>query len=79
MTKVPNRLIHEISPYLLQHAYNPVDWFPWSESFQKPEKRTNPSFYRLDTQPAIGAMLWKRNLLNEEAARLSIRILFRLK
>ena len=26
-----NRLIHETSPYLLQHAYNPVDWFPWGE------------------------------------------------
>lgn len=27
----PNRLAKEKSPYLLQHAYNPVDWFPWSE------------------------------------------------
>src|SRR5690606_7752123 len=27
----PNRLIHETSPYLLQHAYNPVRWFPWGE------------------------------------------------
>ncbi len=27
----PNRLIDEISPYLLQHARNPVDWFPWGE------------------------------------------------
>ena len=26
-----NRLIHETSPYLLQHAYNPVDWNPWGE------------------------------------------------
>ncbi len=25
----PNRLIHEKSPYLLQHAHNPVDWYPW--------------------------------------------------
>jgi uncharacterized protein YyaL (SSP411 family) len=28
---VPNRLILETSPYLLQHAYNPVDWYPWTE------------------------------------------------
>src|SRR4030042_2479864 len=28
---MPNRLIHEKSPYLLQHAHNPVDWFPWGE------------------------------------------------
>jgi uncharacterized protein YyaL (SSP411 family) len=29
--KPSNRLIHESSPYLLQHAYNPVDWYPWGE------------------------------------------------
>jgi uncharacterized protein YyaL (SSP411 family) len=28
---MPNRLIHEKSPYLLQHAQNPVDWYPWGE------------------------------------------------
>ena len=27
----PNRLIHEKSPYLLQHAFNPVNWYPWGE------------------------------------------------
>ncbi len=26
-----NRLARETSPYLLQHANNPVDWYPWSE------------------------------------------------
>lgn len=30
-SKKANRLIEETSPYLLQHAYNPVDWFAWSE------------------------------------------------
>ena len=34
-----NRLIHAKSPYLLQHAYNPVDWFPWGEeAFEKARK-----------------------------------------
>ena len=28
---MPNRLINETSPYLLQHAQNPVDWYPWGE------------------------------------------------
>src|ERR687885_365106 len=28
---MPNRLVHETSPYLLQHAGNPVDWYPWGE------------------------------------------------
>lgn len=31
MTLKPNRLIHSASPYLLQHAYNPVDWYEWGE------------------------------------------------
>jgi uncharacterized protein YyaL (SSP411 family) len=31
-----NELIHETSPYLLQHAHNPVNWYPWGEkAFQK--------------------------------------------
>jgi uncharacterized protein YyaL (SSP411 family) len=29
--KHTNHLVHETSPYLLQHAHNPVDWYPWSE------------------------------------------------
>jgi len=41
----PNRLIKEKSPYLLQHAYNPVDWFPWSdEAFEKAKKENKPVF-----------------------------------
>jgi len=35
----PNRLAKESSPYLLQHAYNPVDWHPWGqEAFEKAKK-----------------------------------------
>jgi len=37
----PNRLIHETSPYLLQHAHNPVDWFPWGEEALKQAKERN--------------------------------------
>jgi uncharacterized protein len=41
----PNRLIHEKSPYLLQHAYNPVDWHPWGEeAFAKAKKENKPIF-----------------------------------
>ena len=32
MTEHTNRLIDETSPYLLQHAHNPVDWYPWGEA-----------------------------------------------
>ena len=41
--KKPNALIHESSPYLLQHAYNPVDWQPWSnELLEKAQKENKP-------------------------------------
>jgi uncharacterized protein len=39
----PNRLIHETSPYLLQHAYNPVDWHPWGhEALTKSRESNKP-------------------------------------
>lgn len=41
----PNRLINEKSPYLLQHAYNPVDWYPWcAQAFQKAGEEGKPVF-----------------------------------
>ena len=41
----PNRLINEKSPYLLQHAYNPVDWYPWgAEAFEKAKAEDKPVF-----------------------------------
>ncbi|WP_274365274.1 thioredoxin domain-containing protein [Paenibacillus thermotolerans] len=44
-SKKPNRLAKEKSPYLLQHAYNPVDWFPWSdEAFDKAKLENKPVF-----------------------------------
>ncbi|MEV0903685.1 thioredoxin domain-containing protein [Streptomyces hokutonensis] len=38
---MPNRLAHETSPYLLQHADNPVDWWPWSEEAFDEARRAN--------------------------------------
>ncbi len=41
----PNHLINEQSPYLLQHAYNPVDWYPWGEeAFKKASEEDKPIF-----------------------------------
>ncbi len=41
----PNRLIGEKSPYLLQHAHNPVNWYPWSsEAFEKAKQEDKPVF-----------------------------------
>ena len=43
--KYTNRLIHETSPYLRQHAHNPVDWYPWgSEALEKAHKEDKPIF-----------------------------------
>jgi uncharacterized protein YyaL (SSP411 family) len=42
---MPNRLAHENSPYLLQHAENPVDWFPWGkEALEKAKSENKPIF-----------------------------------
>ncbi len=41
--KSPNRLAGEASPYLLQHAYNPVDWYPWGdEPFERARVEDKP-------------------------------------
>jgi uncharacterized protein YyaL (SSP411 family) len=43
MHSYTNRLIHETSPYLLQHAHNPVDWYSWStEAFERAKKENKP-------------------------------------
>ena len=42
---MPNRLINETSPYLVQHANNPVDWYPWGEeALQKAREEDKPIF-----------------------------------
>ncbi len=43
--KKANRLAFEKSPYLLQHAHNPVDWYPWgSEAFERAKREDKPVF-----------------------------------
>ncbi len=45
MSEPGNRLRHEKSPYLLQHAHNPVDWFPWDvEAFERAAAEDKPVF-----------------------------------
>ncbi len=42
---MPNHLIHEKSPYLIQHAHNPVEWYPWGEpAFKKARDEDKPIF-----------------------------------
>jgi uncharacterized protein len=43
MPRVANRLAAETSPYLLQHAHNPVDWYPWgAEAFERARRENRP-------------------------------------
>lgn len=43
--KYTNKLINEKSPYLLQHAHNPVDWYPWGpEAFSRAVSEDKPIF-----------------------------------
>jgi len=43
MKQFTNRLINETSPYLLQHAHNPVDWYPWgNEAFARAREENKP-------------------------------------
>lgn len=43
--KAINRLKDEVSPYLLQHADNPVDWYPWcKEAFEDAKQKDRPVF-----------------------------------
>ena len=44
-SKNPNHLINEKSPYLQQHAHNPVNWYPWgNEAFNKAKREDKPIF-----------------------------------
>jgi len=52
-----NRLILEQSPYLIQHAHNPVNWYSWgSEAFSAAKKQGKPIFCQLVIPPVIGVM-----------------------
>ena len=58
--RMPNRLADETSPYLLQHAHNPVDWYPWGAGGARAsaQRRTSRSSSPSATRPATGATSW---------------------
>jgi len=67
----PNRLVHEKSPYLLQHAYNPVDWFPWGEeAFEKARRENRPIFLSVGYSTCHWCHVMERESFeNEEIAQ----------
>ena len=66
---MPNRLIHEKSPYLLQHAHNPVDWFPWSEeAFEKARQENKPVFLSIGYATCHWCHVMERESFEDEEA-----------
>lgn len=72
MSKKSNKLINEKSPYLLQHAYNPVEWFPWSEeAFEKAKKEDKPIFLSIGYSTCHWChVMEKESFEDEEVAKL---------
>ena len=68
----PNRLIHEKSPYLLQHAYNPVDWYPWGEeAFEAAKAQDKPVFVSIGYSSCHWChVMEKESFEDEEVAKL---------
>lgn len=63
--KKPNRLFAEKSPYLLQHAYNPVDWYPWGEeAFDKAKREHKPIFLSIGYSTCHWCRVYKRRKYN---------------
>ncbi|ABB14344.1 thioredoxin domain-containing protein [Carboxydothermus hydrogenoformans] len=63
----PNRLIHEKSPYLLQHAYNPVDWYPWGiDAFKKALMEDKPVFLSIGYSTCHWCHVMERESFEDE-------------
>jgi uncharacterized protein YyaL (SSP411 family) len=63
-----NRLIHEKSPYLQQHAHNPVDWYPWGpEAFEKSRKEQKPIFLSIGYSTCHWCHVMERESFESEA------------
>ncbi len=77
----PNRLIHERSPYLLQHAYNPIDWYPWgSEAFDKALAEDKPVFVSIGYSSCHWCHVMEEECFNdEEVAFLMNRVFVSIK
>lgn len=62
-----NRLIHEKSPYLLQHAHNPVDWYPWgNEAFERAAAEDKPIFLSIGYSTCHWCHVMERESFEDE-------------
>ncbi len=64
----PNKLISEKSPYLIQHAYNPVEWHPWGEeAFRKAKDEDKPIFLSIGYSTCYWCHVMEREVFENEA------------
>ncbi|MGE5416121.1 MAG: thioredoxin domain-containing protein [Acidobacteriota bacterium] len=65
--KYTNRLANEKSPYLLQHAHNPVDWYPWGdEAFAKAREEDKPIFLSIGYSTCHWCHVMERESFEDE-------------
>src|SRR5436309_5167261 len=63
-----NRLAGETSPYLLQHAHNPVDWYPWGpEAFDAARKANKPIFLSVGYSTCYWCHVMERECFENES------------
>ena len=79
--KHTNRLIHENSPYLLQHAHNPVDWYAWGdEAFEKAQADDKPILLSIGYSACHWCHVMERESFENEAiARLMNELFVNIK
>jgi len=65
--KHTNRLINENSPYLLQHAHNPVDWYPWgADAFERAMRQDKPIFLSIGYSACHWCHVMERESFEDE-------------
>ena len=68
---MPNRLANETSPYLLQHANNPVDWYPWGEeALQRSKNEDKPILLSIGYSACHWCHVMERESFEDEATAL---------
>ena len=67
---MPNRLASETSPYLLQHADNPVDWYPWGdEAFARARAEDKPVLVSIGYAACHWCHVMERESFEDEESR----------
>lgn len=75
--KGANRLIHEKSPYLLQHAHNPVDWYPWGEeAFAEARRQDVPIFLSIGYSTCHWCHVMERESFESEEVAAALNAAF---